>query len=154
MEVFVKIFQYGIPFCTHTLSLSFKAGNGFNLLRTLVQPADTQQTSFCEPFFFLWRKLCFVAGFQSIRCLEWKLCWVPASGFNILIIHVGLYDVLGWLPSLKLTFFAPENGGNPNRNPLFQRSIFRCKLLVLGRVYIITAFPASCSRPKQGKICL
>ena len=72
------------------------------LLRALVQPADTQQTSFCKPF-FLWRKLCFVAGHEASNCLEWKLCWVPAWGFNILIIHVGLYDVLGWLPSLKLT---------------------------------------------------
>lgn len=102
MEVFVKIFQYGIPFCTHTLSLFFKAGNGFNLLRTLVQPADTQQTSFCEPFFFV-EEVVFVAGHEASNCLEWKLCWVPAWGFNILIIHVGLYDVLGWLPFLKLT---------------------------------------------------
>ena len=37
------------------------------------------------------------------------------------------------VPSLKLTI-ALENGGLKNRNLLFQRSIFRCELLVSGGV--------------------
>ena len=46
-------------------------------------------------------------------------------------------DVLGSYrraPSLKQTVKAPENGAETNRNPLFQRSMFRCELLVLLKV--------------------
>ena len=38
------------------------------------------------------------------------------------------------IPSLKLIAKAPENGPGPKRKLVFQPSIFRCKLLVSGRV--------------------
>ena len=43
-------------------------------------------------------------------------------------------DPLIVVSSLNLTAKAPENEKNPKRKLIFQPSIFRCKLLVSGRV--------------------
>ena len=55
---------------------------------------------------------------ESWRCLRWEAIWN--------------------LPSLKTKVFAPENRQNPKRKLVFQPSIFRCELLVLGRVHFVS----------------
>lgn len=60
----------------------FKAGNGFNFAQNLGSTSRYAADIILWTFFFLWRKLCFVAGFQSIKLPGVEIVLGSRMGFQ------------------------------------------------------------------------
>ena len=80
---------------------------------------------------------CLVGGFSPthLKNMHVKMGIFPKyRGENKKCLSCHHLVVNNPLPSLKLTFIAPENGWLEDDFPFGFRLIFRCELLVLGRV--------------------